>query len=68
MPIVTIEAWPLKPEQKTTIIKKVTEVFVEQGIPAQAVTIIIHETKQENWGTEGEQHSTKFKEIIEKMK
>ena len=28
MPIVNIDTWPLKPEQKPVIIKDVTEVFV----------------------------------------
>lgn len=63
MPIVTIETWPLQKEQKPEIMKKVTEVFTEMGIPAQAVTIVIHETQLENWGSAGEQHSIKFKDL-----
>jgi len=34
------------------------------GIPAQAVTIVIHEIGLDNWGTGGEQHSVKFKEGV----
>lgn len=63
MPIVNIETWPLKKEQKPEIIKKITEVFTEMGIPAQAVTVVIHETELENWGSAGEQHSVKFKDL-----
>lgn len=63
MPIVNIESWPLEKEMKPVIIKKITEVFTEMGIPAQAVTVIIHETELENWGSAGEQHSVKFKDL-----
>ncbi len=63
MPIVNIETWPLKPEQKPAIIKEITDVFVKQGIPAQAVTVLLHETQLENWGSAGEQHSIKFKDL-----
>lgn len=63
MPIVNIESWPLEKEMKPIIIKKITEVFTEMGIPAQAVTVIIHETELENWGSAGEQHSVKFKDL-----
>ena len=63
MPIINIETWPLKKENKPIIIKKITEVFTEIGIPAQAVTVVIHETELENWGSAGEQHSVKFKDL-----
>ena len=63
MPIVTIETWPLDKESKPVIIKKITEVFTDIGIPAQAVTVLIHETEMENWGSDGEQHSVRFKDL-----
>ncbi|MDD2777336.1 MAG: tautomerase family protein [Methanocellales archaeon] len=63
MPIVNIETWPLDKERKPTIIKKITEVFTEMGIPAEAVTVLIHETELDNWGSAGEQHSVKFKDL-----
>jgi 4-oxalocrotonate tautomerase family enzyme len=63
MPIVNIESWPLEKERKPVIIKKITEVFTEMGIPAQAVTVVIHETELDNWGSAGEQHSVKFKDL-----
>lgn len=62
-PIITIDTWPLKTEQKKDIIKKITEVFTGMDIPAQAVTIIIHDTPLENWGSGGEQHCEKFKDL-----
>ena len=63
MPIVNIDTWPLGDEMKPVIIKKITEVFTEMGIPAQAVTVVIHETELDNWGSAGEQHSVKFKDL-----
>lgn len=63
MPIINIETWPLDKKTKPIIIKKITEVFTELGIPAQAVTIVIHETDLENWGSAGEQHCVKFKDL-----
>jgi 4-oxalocrotonate tautomerase family enzyme len=63
MPIVTIETWPLPKERKPELIKRITDVFTGFGIPAQAVTVVIHETQLENWGSAGEQHSVKFKDM-----
>ena len=63
MPIVTIETWPMPQERKAELMNKITKVFTEWGIPAQAVTILIHETQLDNWGTAGEQHSKTFKEM-----
>ena len=63
MPTVIIETWPMPQERKPELMKKITKIFTEWGIPAQAVTIIIHETPLDNWGTAGEQHSTAYKEM-----
>jgi len=51
-------------EQKEKIIKKVTDAIVEAtGCPKEAVTVVIDDIPKENWGTAGEQHSKKFKNI-----
>jgi 4-oxalocrotonate tautomerase len=63
MPIITIESWPMEKEKKPEVIKNITKVFTDLGIPAQAVTVVIHETQLENWGSAGEQHSVKFKDL-----
>ncbi len=52
----------MQQERKPELMKKITKVFTEIGIPAQAVTILIHETSLDNWGTAGEQHSITYKE------
>jgi len=53
----------MKAEQKAELIKKVTEAFASLGVPAQAVTVLIRETPLENWGSGGEQHSIKYKDL-----
>ncbi len=63
MPVITVETWPMDKERKKDIIKKITEVFTGIGIPGEAVTIVIHDTALENWGTCGEQHCEKFKDL-----
>ena len=63
MPTVIIETWPTPPERKPELMKKITKVFTDVGIPAQTVTIIVHETPLDNWGTAGEQHSITYKEM-----
>ena len=63
MPIITIETWPMEKEKKPELIKKITEVFTSLGIPEQAVTVLIKETDLENWGSAGQQHSVKFKDL-----
>jgi 4-oxalocrotonate tautomerase len=63
MPIITIESWPMDNAKKPEVIKNITKVFTDMGIPAQAVTVIIHDIPLENWGSAGEQHSVKFKDL-----
>lgn len=57
MPIVTVEMWPISNEWKASLMKGITKAFTQVGIPSEAVSIVIHETPKENWGTGGEQHS-----------
>lgn len=63
MPIITVETWPMEKERKSEVISKITKVFTDMNIPAQAVTVLIHETQMDNWGSAGEQHSVKFKDL-----
>ena len=63
MPVVSIESWPMDQEKKKKVIEGVTKVFTDMEIPAQAVTVMIHENPLENWGSAGEQHSIKFKDL-----
>jgi len=63
MPIVHVYVWSgVSREAKEKIIKGITKVFEELGIPGQAVEVVILEVPKENWGVGGEQASEKFKE------
>jgi 4-oxalocrotonate tautomerase len=54
MPVINIDLWEGRTRaQKKEIIEGITAVFVKQGVPPQAVTIILHDIKKENWGTAG---------------
>ena len=58
MPVVIIETWTGKTdEQKAKLIKGITRVFVEIGVPTDQVQIIIHDIPKTNWGMGGEQTS-----------
>ncbi len=63
MPIVTVELWPVDEEMKSRVIKRITQAFADEDIPKEAVHIVLHETPKENWGTGGEQHSERFKNM-----
>jgi 4-oxalocrotonate tautomerase len=49
-------------EAKEKIIKGITKVFEELGIPGHAVEVVILEVPKENWGVGGELASGKSKE------
>ena len=65
MPVVKIDMWDGRSEEeKEKVIRKVTDAIVEScGCPEETVTVVIDEIPKENWGSGGEQHSKKFKDI-----
>jgi len=67
MPIVHVNVWEGFGKEKTkTVIQNITKVFVDLGIPAQAVEVIVHEIPKSNWGIGGVPASEKFKDISSK--
>lgn len=61
MPVINIDLWGGRDkETKEKIIKGVTKVFTDLGVPAHAVTVILHEISKDNWGSAGEQASRKI--------
>ena len=55
MPVVIVEMWQGRTEeQKATLIKGITKVFKDIGVPADWLHIIIHDVPKCNWGTRGE--------------
>ena len=58
MPVIIVETWSGKSEeQKAAIIKGITKVFVDIGVTADQVQVIIHDVPKTNWGMHGEQTS-----------
>ena len=67
MPIVHVNVWKGFAKEKTkTVIQNITKVFVDLGIPAQAVEVIVHEIPKSHWGIGGVPASEKFKDISSK--
>ncbi|MEM3930077.1 MAG: tautomerase family protein [Candidatus Korarchaeum sp.] len=64
MPVVFVHVWRgFSNEAKKRVIEGITRVFVELGIPTEAVEVLINEVPMENWGVAGQQASERFKEV-----
>lgn len=64
MPIIHVNVWEgFGQEKAKTVIHKITKVFVDIDIPAQAVEVLVHEIPKSHWGIGGEAASKKFKDI-----
>ena len=64
MPVVHVNVWKGFGEEKTkTLIRGITKVFENLGIPARAVEVLFHEIPKTHWGVEGIPASEKFKDI-----
>jgi len=58
MPVVTVEWWEGKTsEQKEKLITGITKAFVDIGLKAEELYIIIHDVPKTNWGLAGKQSS-----------
>jgi 4-oxalocrotonate tautomerase len=63
MPVVHVNVWEGFGKEKTKIvIKNITKVFVNLGIPSEAVEVIVHEIPKTHWGIGGTPASEKFKD------
>ncbi|MCK4365159.1 MAG: tautomerase family protein [Thermoplasmatales archaeon] len=64
MPIIQVNVWKgFGDEKAKKVIKEITKVFVNLGIPEQAVEVIVNEIPKTHWGISGEPASEKFKDI-----
>ena len=58
MPVVEVSVWEgMSIENKKKTVEGITKVFVEMGIPKDAVNIVIYEAPKCNWATGGQLHS-----------
>jgi 4-oxalocrotonate tautomerase len=64
MPVIHANVWKGFGEEPTKkVIKGITKVVIELGIPEQAVEVIVHEIPKTHWGIGGQPASDKFKDI-----
>jgi len=64
MPVVNVNVWKGFGEEKTkNVIRGITKVFVDLGIPDYAVEVIVYEIPKSHWGVGGEPASEKFKDF-----
>ena len=55
MPVVQVNVWEgFGAERAKKVIQGITQVFVEAGVPAHAVEVILHEVPKTHWGIGGE--------------
>jgi 4-oxalocrotonate tautomerase len=54
VPVIHVNMWKGISEGKVKeIITGITKVFIDMGIPAHAVEVIVHEIPKSHWGIEG---------------
>ena len=64
MPIVRVDFWEgVGKEQVKTMIRGITKVIADLGVPEQAVEVIVYEIPKTHWGIGGEPASEKLKDI-----
>jgi 4-oxalocrotonate tautomerase len=64
MPIVQVSVREgMTSENKRKTIEGITKVFVEMGVPKEAVEIVIYEAPKSNWATGGQLHSERHSRI-----
>ena len=64
MPILQVSVWEgMTPENKKKTVEGITKVFVDLGVPKDAVHIVIYEAPKSNWATGGQLHSERLAHI-----
>jgi 4-oxalocrotonate tautomerase len=64
MPIVHVHFWEGVGEEKVKkMIRGITNVIADLGVPEHAVEVIVHEIPKTHWGIGGEPASEKLKDI-----
>jgi 4-oxalocrotonate tautomerase len=63
MPIVHANVWEgFGQKNAKTVIQGITKVFVDMGIPAHAVEVVLHEIPKSHWGVAGQPASESLKD------
>ena len=63
MPIVHVNVWEgFGAKNAKIVIQGITKVFVDMGIPAHAVEVVLHEIAKSHWGVAGQPASEVLKD------
>jgi 4-oxalocrotonate tautomerase len=61
MPVIDVNVWEgFGPQKAKAAIEGITQVFVDLGIPAQAVEVLVYEIPKSHWGIGGQPASERF--------
>jgi 4-oxalocrotonate tautomerase len=61
MPIIHVNVWEgWGPQKAKAAIEGITQVFVDLGVPAHAVEVVVHEIPKSHWGIGGQPASERF--------
>ena len=61
MPLVQVSVWEgISLENKKKVVEGITNVFIDLGVPREAVEIVIYEAPKSNWATGGQLHSERL--------
>jgi 4-oxalocrotonate tautomerase len=64
MPIVRVDFWEGVGEDKVkTMIRGITKVIADLGVPESAIEVIVYEIPKTHWGVGGEPASEKLKDF-----
>ncbi|MBN1191742.1 MAG: tautomerase family protein [Dehalococcoidales bacterium] len=64
MPVVRVDFWEgVGQEQVKTMIRGITKVIADLGVPQQAIEVIVYEIPKTHWGVGGEPASEKLKDF-----
>jgi 4-oxalocrotonate tautomerase len=65
MPIVRVDFWEgVGAEKVKTMIRGITDVMMDLGVPEQAVEVIVYEIPKTHWGIGGEPASEKLRDVL----
>jgi 4-oxalocrotonate tautomerase len=65
MPVVHVNFWTgVGQAQVKKMIRGITDVMMDIGVPEQAVEVIVHEIPKTHWGIGGEPASEKLKDVL----
>jgi 4-oxalocrotonate tautomerase len=61
MPVIHVNVWEgWGPRKAKAAIEGITQVFVDLGVPAHAVEVVVHEVPKSHWGIGGQPASERF--------